>query len=389
MKNNLAAHAQTLVARAHDLAAVYETQARPSEKLRRPTDAAIEALRESELLRLMVPECHGGLGLDLDTFVEVILPLGEADASLAWVTSFYIEHNWMFALFPESFQHEFFADRDFVLAPAALAPAGGARRTQKGYELTGRWSWATGVMHAEWAILGGFVEDNEQSADALFFAVPSEEIDIEDVWFASGMCGTGSNDIVVENLQVPEERALSIREACAGRSPGAALHDEPLYRTPMFPLLASAAGLPAVGQARGLVRRFRERLGERRLMGGRLQADHAVARSRLGAIETQVHGAEVLLRDAVNELCTLRDRATRSDRVRLRARIAAAVHESRRAIVEISRASGAAAQLLDSPFQRGLRDVTTLSSHLVFDLDAIYEMHGAALLGDEPEIPFV
>ncbi len=378
-----------LVERARELAPVFAANARASEVLRRPTDASIEALRESGILRLMVPECYGGLGLDMDTFVEVGLVLAKADASLSWVSTFYIEHNWMFSLFPEAFQRELFSDRHFVLAPGAIAPNGGARRVDGGYQLSGRWSWATGVMHGEWAIVGGLVLRDDGVLDGRFFAVTKDDFRVEDVWFVDGMCGTGSNDIVIDDLFVTEERSVSMEEACDGRAPGAAVHAGPLYRTPMFPLLAVTAAMPAVGQARALVKQFRARLGERRLMGGALQGDTVAAQICLAEADVTAHGAELLLRDAVADLCALRDRATRTDRARLRSRIATAVHQARAAIEKVARASGATAHRLDNPIQRAVRDVNTLTGHVVFDLSAAYEMHGRALLGHEPEIPFV
>ena len=380
---------QELVAQAHELAAVFEGQARASEELRRPADEAIAALRDSDILRMMVPEAYGGLGLDMDTFVEVILVLAESDASLAWVTSFYTEHNWMFALFPESFQREFFEDRNFVLAPAAISPAGGAERVEGGYRLSGRWSWATGVMHGEWAIVGGLTAGADGGIEGRFFALDQADLRIEDVWFVDGMSGTGSNDVVIDNLVVPEERSVSIQEACEGRAPGASVHDGLLYRTPMFPLLTTAAGMPVIGQARRQVREFGKRMQERRLMSGKLQAESQNAQVTLAEVEVAAHGAELLLRDAVRELCALRERATRADRARLRARIATAVHRARDVIDTISRASGASAHRLDSPIQRALRDANTMTGHVVFDLPATYQVHGRALLGDEPELPFV
>jgi hypothetical protein len=115
---------------------VLAAEAAESERLRRPTDSAIEALRDSDVLRLMVPRRHGGHELDLDTYLEVGLALGAGDASLAWIATFYIEHNWMLCQFPETFQDELFGDRGYVLAPAALAPKGVAARVEGGFRLS-------------------------------------------------------------------------------------------------------------------------------------------------------------------------------------------------------------------------------------------------------------
>ena len=92
-----------LLQRVQALAPALVVEAAESERLRRPTDAAIRALEETGLFRLMVPRAFGGLELDLDTFLEVGLALGEAYTSLAWVACFCVEHNWMLCQFPERF----------------------------------------------------------------------------------------------------------------------------------------------------------------------------------------------------------------------------------------------------------------------------------------------
>ena len=79
-----------LVQRARDLSTFFSEQAAEAERLRRPTDAAIEALKKAQIFELMTPRIYGGAELDLDTFFEVGLALSEGDASLAWVSNFYM-----------------------------------------------------------------------------------------------------------------------------------------------------------------------------------------------------------------------------------------------------------------------------------------------------------
>lgn len=122
-----------LVARAHALAPMLAAHAAEAERLRKPVDAVIKALEEAEIFKLMVPRCYGGLELDLDTFFEVGVALGEGDASMAWVTNFYIEHNWILCQFPASFQQELSTERSYILAPAMIAPSGVATREGEGY----------------------------------------------------------------------------------------------------------------------------------------------------------------------------------------------------------------------------------------------------------------
>lgn len=377
--------ATELIARVRALTPLLAEQAAESERLRRPTDAAIEALKDSGVFELMVPRKLGGLELDLDTFLEVGLALAEGDASLAWVSTFYIEHNWMLCQFPESFQAELFGDRSFVLAPAAIAPNGVAEPVDGGFRLKGRWQWGTGAMHADWVIVGARVASEDETPDFRFLALPREQVRIEDVWFVDGMAGTGSNDILIDGVVVPENRSVSILGMSEGNAPGATLHEGPLYRTPMLPILCMAASMPAVGRARAEVAAFRKRMEQRVLMStGAKQSDKPSAQIRLGRAEIEIRQVESLLREVVAEVRELRDQATVLDRTRWSAAFAHAVDQSKRVLHSIAEASGASAHFQHHPLQRSVRDVNTLACHVVFDLDGRLEMYGRALLGLTP-----
>jgi len=370
-----------LVDRARKLAPLLEREARESELLRHPTDAAMTALCEAGIFELMVPESYGGLGLDLDTFLEVGLALAEGDASLSWVSTFYIEHNWMLCQFPEAFQKELFADRSFVLAPATIAPNGRAQREAGGFRLNGRWQWATGAHNGEWAIAGAIL-DGPPGPLPYFFALPMTEVRIEDTWHVAGMAATASNDMVIDDVLVPEARATSLPALVEGTGPGAALHDLPLYRTPMIPILGLAASLPAVGQARAVVRRFREALPERLVYGGPARhSERSTFQVRLARAELETQQAELLLRATVREIQEKRSDASLEDRARWLASFAWLVHQAKDTVARVAEASGASARFLDHPLQRAQRDLDTLSCHIVFDLDRALETHGRLRLG--------
>lgn len=381
--------ATALIERLRKLVPELAAQAAEAERLRRPTDAAIEALVESGLFRMMVPRAYGGLELDLDTFLEAGLVLGEADASLAWVASFCVEHNWMLCQFPESFQRELYRDRSYVLAPAVVAPQGVAGRDGDAYRLSGRWQWGTGVMHASWVLVSGLadlVPGEPPSPEKLrFFALPIEDVKVVDTWQVDGMVGTGSNDIVIEDARVPAERSVSVFEMSSGRAPGSRMHASPLYRTPMIPILMVAASTPVIGQTRAVVRGFRERLAtHRRAYAPAAAAEKAPAQMRLARAELTLRQAELLLRDVVAEVCALRDAASLEQRARWAASVTHAVHACRALLQEIAQASGASAHFLSHPLQRAVRDASVATAHAVFDLDVQLENYGSVMLGREP-----
>ena len=371
-----------LITRARGLTAMLASHAAEAERIRQPVDAVIRALEEAEMFKLMVPRCYGGLELDLDTFLEVGLALGEGDSSMVWVANFYIEHNWILSQFPAAFQQDLFANRSYVLAPAMLAPAGVAIREGEGYRLHGRWQWASGVMHCDWLIPGALEQTPEGKPDPRWFAVPLSQVKVEDTWYVDGMVGTGSNDVVIENVYIPAERSVSMVEMGNGAAPGSRLHAGPLYRTPMLPVLTIAALTPALGQARVAVQRFREGLMDRMRLGSRVtQGTKASAQMRLARVEVEVREAELLVRDVVADVCARRNTATLLDRARWATQCATAVDRCKRVVQTVVEASGAHAHFLAHPLQRALRDLNTISCHVVFDLDGRLEAFGRLLLG--------
>jgi alkylation response protein AidB-like acyl-CoA dehydrogenase len=383
--NELTAEAVEILERVRALVPALAADAAEAERLRRPTDAQIHALEQAGVFRMMVPRCHGGLELDLDAFVEVGLALAEADVSIAWVTTFCIEHNWMLCQFPESFQKSLYASgTSWILAPGAISPTGTATPVEGGYRLTGRWKWGTGVMHSSWVIIGAVVDVEAGPASMKFLALPIEDVTVEDTWYVDGMVGTGSNDMVIEDAFVSEERSVSIPDMVVGQAHGARLHEGPLYRTPMMPILMLAASMPIVGHARAVARGFRERLeGHVRLNAPEGRATRPAAQMRLAQATIDAHQAELLLREVAAEVMALRRDAELVDRARWAASITHAVHQARSVIQDVAGASGASAHFLDQPLQRAARDVNVASCHIAFDHDAQRELYGKLLLGQE------
>jgi alkylation response protein AidB-like acyl-CoA dehydrogenase len=292
-------------------------------------------------------------------------------------------HNWMLALFPEAVQDEVFASGP-VLCPAPLAPAGRGEPVVGGLRLTGKWSWATGVMDADWILVGTICGTDANMYPALAL-VPGADIAIHDVWHTAGMRGTGSNDVVITDAFVPEHRLVKVVDIYGGTAPGAALHGAATYRWPMVPALALLAAMPALGTAEHVADLFATRLSERVLAYSfAAQKDQPAARIRLGDARVRLSALRGLLAQTVGgieALVAAGERVTRAQRSAARAAAAHIVHESRAVIADLLEASGASAHFLANPLQRARRDVDIISGHVVFDYDVSRELAGALEIG--------
>src|SRR5262249_51641617 len=81
---------------------------------------------------------------------------------------------------------------------------------------------------------------------------------IDDNWHVTGLCASGSKDLVVADAFVPEYRTHSYEDAFRLRHPGAAINPAPLYRLPFGLVFANGIVAPAIGAARSAFAAFRE-----------------------------------------------------------------------------------------------------------------------------------
>ncbi len=376
-----------LIEAAKRLAPLLREKARESELARRPLDEVIEATRESGLFSLMVPKVYGGHEADLDTLFEVSLILSRADTSMGWLLTFYIEHNFWFCGYPENFQKELFADRNHILAPATLNPgAGEATKVEGGYRLAGQWQWGTGIIHADWVMAGAMMSEGDGPPMPLFFALPREDVEAIDTWHILGMCGTGSWDIRIDDVFVPEDRVASMIDLVNAIGESSRLHSGDLYRTPLIPVLGFAAGVPMLGAAQMALEEYQTQTKAKiaantQGVGG---PERNIGKPSVVARAAQnIDAAEMILRDVLADVMAQRNGASMETRSSWLTRIAHAVFMCREAVQDIASVTGASGAFLDSPIQRALRDITTASNHVIFDREVRYADYGRILL-DQP-----
>lgn len=358
-------------------------RAAEAEELRRLPDDTVSDLIASGFTELLVPARFGGQEAPFPDILDPVRRLAHGCTSSAWTIGFLTLHNWMLALFGEQAQQEAFDNRPF-LAPAPLAPTGRGLPVDGGIRLSGRWSWATGVMHGNWIIVAALCGPDDGIYPALAL-LPISAVNVEDVWHTDGMRATGSNDVVATDVFVPEHRLVKVTDIYAGTAPGAGLHDSATYRWPMVPALALLAAMPALGSAERVTESYAQRLAERVLpYEGVMQKDKPIAQAHLAGAQVRLRSLRALLAETVGEIEAIVVAGDSVEKpVRAQARLAAAhiVAESRAVIGELMGAGGASIHFLSSPMQRFKRDVDVLAGHVVFDYDTSRELAGALALG--------
>ena len=375
-----------LLDRAHQLAPLFRDTAREAEIARRPLEHVSRAVKDSGLYAMMVPAVYGGYEEDLDTFFEVVLELARADASQAWLTGFLIEHNLWLLNYPKSVCDTVFKDTNYALAPATLnVGAGSATRVDGGYRLSGQWQWGTGILLSDWVLAGGIAVVDDTPAPT-FFLMPIDDVEPIDTWFTTGMCSTGSWDFKVDDVFIPDERALPFQSILENTTGISERFDGPLYRTPLMPVLGFAAGLPILGAAQaalsGVAGQMRAKLAAGALRAGSPQPDIS---KTLGEVSLKLETAELLMRSVLQDVMEKRSSASSGARAHWLSQQAFAVHNAKEAATQIAELTGASGGFLDNPVQRAVRDVSIAANHVVFSKDNHYSSIGRGLLENTEE----
>jgi hypothetical protein len=89
----------------------------------------------------------------------------------------------------------------------AGAPNGRAKRLDRGFEFSGRWSYGSGILHATHTHNGGFIvaDDGEVRRDLghHIFVTPIAAATLDAEWDVLGLRGTGSVDYAIERCFLP------------------------------------------------------------------------------------------------------------------------------------------------------------------------------------------
>ncbi len=377
-----------LLERARALAPTLASRARVTEQQRAPHDESIRDLIEAEIPQLLVPRRWGGHELGLEAMLEVVEVLSASCMSTGWIAAFYIGHNLLAARLSEKAQAEIFADRPFCLMPAATAPTVQAREVPGGYELTGRTPWGSGVMHADWVLMGGLTAEMQP----LIFVLPIDDIEVVDTWHMSGMAGTGSNDMVVDGAFVPTHRVTPMIAFADGETDGAKIHPNPIYRMPLMPFVQCESLGVFTGGLRGATTAFDEALRVR-VRGHTLAAvrEHPLAHLQLGTAQVHADVGGALAHEHVRMARAYLEGPgfDMADRVRLRGHAGFIVDHCRRSVNELMGQSSSGAFHADLPLQRIFRDMNMLATHAFFDWDTSREQVGRFALGLDPTTPLL
>jgi alkylation response protein AidB-like acyl-CoA dehydrogenase len=353
----------------------------------------VDAMKKAGIFGMTMPRDWGGPELDPLMQIRVIEALAEADGSVGWCAMINSDGGYFTAFLDEAVGRAMYRDLETPTA-GSLIFSGRADRVAGGYRVKGRWPFVSGCQHSEW--IAGNCNVYEDGAVKLIAEgrpeqrvclLPASQCEILDSWYTTGLRGSGSHDVAINDVFVPDERCVPF--------PFRPRRSGPLYA---FPLMF-AYNLPGVtlGIARGAINTFAELAARKTTtmsaaMGRPVMLrDEAYAQTAITRAEGLVGSARAYVFDRIEDIwrtLLAGERISIQQRGLYRIAIAHAHAACLEAVEGLYKAVGGSSVYASGPFDRPLRDLITINQHTM-NSPKILETAGKILLGHDVRDPMV
>lgn len=381
--------AESLISAARNMIPLLREMGPRHDEEKRVSDKVAKLLRDNGFYRICQSPENGGYGMRPSVLWRVTREIARGDSATAWVLGLTGLHSWLAGFFPAQAQDDVFAGGRDAVVVALTGNVGrgvSVRLEDDHYVLDGKWTYASGIDVADWAVVLVEVEvDGRREQHLLLVPAASFRID-HDSWNVLGMRGTGSKDVYLENERVPRYRALNWQELQRLKAPGLERNRGPIYRIPHTSLFVMSVAAPVVSVAYGMLDLYLDTVKKRIPAGLRAsQTEDRFSLAELGKAASQLGMAFNLLMHDVDEMydrAVAGDEFTVDDRTRYRVD-GAIIADTALSAADILVRNLGGSLLPNGPIERCFRDLHSMAAHFLLQISPAAELHGRSLLGLE------
>jgi alkylation response protein AidB-like acyl-CoA dehydrogenase len=370
-----------------------------AEELRQMPQENVDLLKGIRMHHAFLPKAYGGLEISLPEFADCVVALSGACCSTAWAFSLLCTHNHQLAMFSKECQDDIWGDTPTgnpdAIALGTYAAAAEAMPVEGGFRISGKWPFASGCDHGDWALLGARFPANADGRKPVpgLVLVPRGDYEIIDDWHAVGLAASGSKTIACDDLFAPGHRHVLFPDLAGGRGPGRAVNTGAIFGVPLLAVLPVTIAAPALGILAAAIDDFTERTRVRETRGavaggGHSMAEFANVQSKLAEAAVALDAATLLLQRDISETLAIAKSCgifSVDHRIRNRLSHGYAVKLAVDAINGLYGVGGGAELYRTGRLQRAWRDINAIAHHIGLNWDAISTMAGQHRLGLEPQ----
>jgi alkylation response protein AidB-like acyl-CoA dehydrogenase len=364
---------------------VLRENAMAAEAERNLPKAAMTAMVEAGIFRTWMPRAFGGLEMAPTPAIQLFEELARIDSAAGWVASNSCAITPLCQVLPDAGAMEICADPDTVLA-GGWFPPGSAVPVAGGYRVSGQWTFGSGCQHAHWLTAMGIISDDGkprlgpkgQPVQVMLF-FPFAEAEIVDTWHTLGMRGTGSHDIKLTEVFIPERRTFIM---------GPFDHPGSAFRGPLYAFRLWLFGPPIASVALGIARAAIEdciALAGRKIPNNTQVAlsDRSTVQDRVARAKAMVDAARAYLYRALDDTWAYLSTGapiTPEQGIPVQLATCHAVETAGKAVDLVHAVVGTSGIRNEHRFQQYFRDVHTVSQH-ASGASERFESVGKLLLG--------
>ncbi|QQK74408.1 acyl-CoA dehydrogenase family protein [Salicibibacter cibarius] len=334
----------------------------------------VEQLKEVGVYRAHAPSSFGGDSLSPMEFLKLIESISEADGSTGWVASFGSAAFYIACLPQESLEIVYANGPDVSFA-GGFFPVQPAERVEGGWRVSGQWKFASGCVGAD--ILGVGIGTTEDGKPLVAVLRP-EDVEIVDNWEVIGMRGTGSHDLRVKDVFVPDNWTF-----VRGGVPSV---EEPVYQYPSIAYAAQVLAVVNLGIARAAIDEITKMAGASSITGAPKMAERAYLRISLAKAEASLRSARAFFYETTEsawESILKGDGVSADQTSDLRLAATQAAREGAQVVQSTYMLAGTKAIYDGHPLQRYLRDAMVVTQHAFLN-ESMYDGAGSISLGVPP-----
>jgi alkylation response protein AidB-like acyl-CoA dehydrogenase len=342
------------------------------------TQDIIERFRELGVYRALVPKRFGGSECSPAEFCRMVEDISHADGSAGWVASFGMSPVYLAAL-PLATIEKIYANGPDVVFAGGIFPPQPAPHVEGGFQVKGRWKFSSGCMGA--ALIGvGIAPKNGDLLGLPRLAVmPQEKVRIEQTWDVVGLVGTGSHDVVVDDVVVPEDWTF-VRG-------GPSNLREPFFRYPSLSFATQVLSVVGLGVARAALDELCGMASGRiSVTGAPSLSDRPLAQVEMAKAEAALRSARAWFYQAIDDAwaSVLAGDAVSVEQTNM---LRLSSTHATRVAADVARTaqmlSGMSGVYRTSPLSRFVNDAQVITQH-AFMGDMTYQNAGAILFGNKP-----
>lgn len=380
--------AETLIERARSMIPMLKAQGPAHDSAKRISDDVGAELRAAGFFRICQSTENGGYGLRPSVLWRVCREVARGDSATAWILGLAGLHPWMAGMFGARAQDDVFAGgRDAVVIALTGNVGRGveARLDREHYVLNGKWTYASGIDVADWASVLVDVPTAEGERELRLLLVPKESFRIDhESWNVFGMKGTGSKDVYLENERVPLYRSIKWTDVQRIEYPGRERNKSPMYRIPHTSLFVMSVAAAITSVAHGLLDIHAETVRKRIPAGlNAPQTEDRFTLAELGKAAAKIEGAFNMLLHDVDEMWDWAQAGkefSATQRARYRTDGAIICDMALAASDDLVRNLGGSL-MPPGPVERYFRDLHSMASHFLMQVNPSAEIYGRVLLG--------